>query len=100
MWPVTQFLIECLDPRGEWHAARRLVDRLPDRNRNKAFRRVYAPLEQGVCDRPLAQRFETTLPAHRAGLRQALAATRAQQADRRPHEADAAFQPHLRLVGT
>lgn len=102
MWPIARFLYELTGAADRRELAGLVVDRLAPDNRTKAFRRVYALIDDGIFDERLAARLEAAFPERLAGLREALAATESQHAAR--DEAVATdgrrsrrvlFRPHL-----
>jgi len=101
MWPITRFLYELTGATDRRSLAHRVVDRFAPTNRNRAFRRIHALLDDGVFDEALASRLEQAFPERTAGLREALAATDSQRgalgegAARSRHRQYARFHPHL-----
>jgi hypothetical protein len=102
MWPIARFLYELTGAADRRELAGIIVDRLVPVNRSKAFRRVYALIDDGRFDESMAARLEGGFPERAAGLREALAATESQRAAREEAAATSAcrrrrplFRPHL-----
>ena len=78
--------------------ARYVAPQIDQGNRSKAFRRVYALLDEGHCNDELVERLAQAFPAHEVALREAYEVE--QQAEHRQQQdkAAAAFHPHLWVV--
>ncbi|MQM39050.1 hypothetical protein KBTX_03072 [wastewater metagenome] len=95
MSAVVDLLARLLNTADRRALARALVDRLGPGNRNKAFRRVHALVDDGACPPDLAERLLQAFPEDREALSIAIEQTRAERVAQRHAAMKALFRPHL-----